>query len=46
MVRKHYYNFLYPANMLEIRSRGFDRAQYCNVNQTFETNSQQFCENN
>ena len=30
MVRKHYYNFRY---MLKIRSRGFDRAQYCNVNQ-------------
>ena len=32
MVRKHY-NFRYLANMFEIRSRGFDRAQYCNVNQ-------------
>ena len=33
MVRKHYYNFRYLTNMLKIRSRGFDRAQYCNVNQ-------------
>ena len=33
MVRKHYNNFLYLANMLKIRSRGFDRAQCCNVNQ-------------
>ena len=28
MVRKHYYNFRYLANMLKIRSRGKDRAQY------------------
>ena len=44
MVRKHYYNFRYSANMLKIRSRGFDRAQYSNVN---ENNyfGQQFCEN-
>ena len=33
MVRKHYYNFCYLANMLKTRSRGFDRAQYYNVNQ-------------
>ena len=33
MVRKHYYNFSYSANMLKMRSRGFDRAQYCNVHQ-------------
>ena len=33
MVRKHYYNLRYSANMLKIRSRGFDRAQYYNVNQ-------------
>ena len=26
-------NFRYSANMLKIWSRGFDRAQYCNVNQ-------------
>ena len=30
---KHYYNFRYLTNMLKIRSRGFDRAQYCNDNQ-------------
>ena len=29
MVRKHDYNFCYSANVLNIRSRGFDRAQYC-----------------
>ena len=40
MVRKHYYNFRYSANMLKIRSRGSDRAQYCDVNEI------QFCENN
>ena len=28
MVRKHYYNVRYLTNMLEIRSRGKDRAQY------------------
>ena len=33
MVRKHYYNFRYSANMLKIRSRGSDRAQYCDVNE-------------
>ena len=33
MVRKHYYNFRYLTNMLKIRSRGLDRAQYRNVNQ-------------
>ena len=33
MVRKHCYNFRYLTNMLKIRSRGFERAQYCNVNQ-------------
>ena len=27
------YNFGYSANMLKKRSRGFDRAQYYNVNQ-------------
>ena len=27
MVRKHYYNFLYLANMLKLRSRGFDLAE-------------------
>ena len=27
--RKHYYNFRYLTNMLKLRSRGFDRAQYC-----------------
>ena len=32
MVRKHYYNFRYSANMLKIRSREFDHAQYCKVN--------------
>ena len=32
MVRKHYYNFRYLTNMLKIRSRGFDRAQYWNAN--------------
>ena len=26
MVRKHCYNFRYSANMLKVRSRGFDRA--------------------
>ena len=31
MVGKHYYNFSYLTNILKIRSRGFDRAQYCNV---------------
>ena len=31
MVRKHYYNFRFLTNMLKIRSRGFDLAQYCNV---------------
>ena len=31
MVRKHYYNVRYLTNMLKIRSRGFDRAQYCNA---------------
>ena len=30
MVKKH---FRFLTNMLKIRSRGFDRAQYCNVNQ-------------
>ena len=29
MVRKHYYNFRYLANMLKIRSREFDRVQCC-----------------
>ena len=29
MVRKHYYNFSYSANMLNHKSRGFDREQYC-----------------
>ena len=29
MVRKHYYNFFYLANILNIKSRGFDCAQYC-----------------
>ena len=29
LVRKHYYNVRYSANALNIRSRGFDRAQYC-----------------
>ena len=33
MVGRHYYNFRYLKNMLKIRSRGFDGAQYCNVNQ-------------
>ena len=33
MVRKHSYNFRYLTNLLKIRSHGFDRAQYCNVNQ-------------
>ena len=33
MVRKHCNNFSYLADMLKIRSHGFDRAQYCNVNQ-------------
>ena len=33
MVRKHYHNFRYLTNILKIRSRGFDRAQYCNANQ-------------
>ena len=27
MVRKHYYNFRYSANILKIGSRGFDRAR-------------------
>ena len=31
MVRKHYYNFRFLTNMLKIRSRGLDLAQYCNV---------------
>ena len=31
MVRKHYYNFRYQENMLNLRSRGFERAQYCIV---------------
>ena len=35
MVRKHYYNFRNLANMLKIRSREKDRAQYFNVNQIF-----------
>ena len=26
-------NFRYSANILKIKSRGFDRAQYCNFNQ-------------
>ena len=29
MVRKRYYNFCYLANILNIKSRGFDCAQYC-----------------
>ena len=33
MVRKHDYNFRCLTKMLKVRSRGFDRAQYCNVNQ-------------
>ena len=33
MVKKHYYNFCYSANMMKIRTRGFDRAQDCTVNQ-------------
>ena len=45
MVRKHYYNFRSFANMLKLRSRGFDRAQYCNVNQVCKQISQQFSEN-
>ena len=32
-IETHYYNFRYLTNMSKIRSRGFDRAQYCNVNQ-------------
>ena len=32
MVTEHYYNFRYLTNMLKIRSRGFDRGQYWNVN--------------
>ena len=47
MVRKHYYNFCYSANILNIRSRGFDCAQYCiawymmeYVNQNQKANSQ------
>ena len=32
MVRKHYCNFRYVTNMLKIRSRRFDRAQYFNLN--------------
>ena len=28
MVRKHYYKFRYITNMLKIKSRRFDRAQY------------------
>ena len=31
MVKKHYYNVRYLTNMLKLRSRGFDHAQYCNV---------------
>ena len=31
MSRKRYYNFRFLTNMLKIRSRGFDLAQYCNV---------------
>ena len=33
MVRKGDYNFRYLTNMLNIRSRGFDRAQHLNVKQ-------------
>ena len=33
MVRKHYYNFVFLANVFKIRSGRFDRAQDCNVNQ-------------
>ena len=33
MVRKYYYNFRYLTTILKIKSRGFDRAQYGNVNQ-------------
>ena len=33
MVRKQYCNFRYLPDMLKTRSRGFDRAQYGNVNQ-------------
>ena len=29
MVRKHYYNFRYQTNMLNLRWREFDRGQYC-----------------
>ena len=39
MVKKHYYNFRYLTNMLKIRSRGKDRAQYFNVNGAFSTMS-------
>ena len=28
MVRKHYHNYRYSVNVLQIKSRGFDRAQY------------------
>ena len=31
IVRKHYYNFRYSANMLKIRSRGFDRANMLKI---------------
>ena len=37
MVRKHYYNFRYLTNMFEIRSHGFDRVQYWNVNQIMDS---------
>ena len=35
MVRKHYHDFYYSANTLKTRSRGFDRAQYSNVDQIY-----------
>ena len=42
---ENYYNSHYSANVLKIRSRGFDRAQYCNVNQILVI-YQQFYKNN
>ena len=30
-----YYNFCYSANILKIRSCGFDLAQYCTLNQAY-----------